>query len=45
MIPIVVSIRHSLPCVELAAHAVLEVVVDDEVQLRKEIVVMSRGSA
>ena len=45
MIPIVVSIRHSLPRGELGAHAVLDVVVDDEVKLRKEIIVMGRGSA
>ena len=30
MIPIVVSIRHSLPCVELTAHAALEVISRNE---------------
>ncbi len=33
MIPITVSIRHSLLRIEFVAHAVLDVVVDDEVQL------------
>ena len=45
MIPIVVSIRHSLSRIELVTHAGLDVVVDDEVKLRKEIIVMGRGSA